>query len=233
MNKQILGIIGGMGPEATRDFYDRIIKHTDAAKDQEHIDIIILNHASIMDRTYAIKNNKLDEFISQISEDIHMLEEMKVTSIAIPCNTSHTVLDKIQKLTSIPIINMINETVKNLSEECNSKDKIGIMATDGTILSKMYQNECEKYDVTYFVPEEKVQKEVMSIIYDDVKGKGIFNNDRFKKVLNYFIENNCKYVILGCTELSGFKKDFKEKTIDPMDYLVKASILSVNGKYKK
>ena len=87
--------------------------------------------------------------------------------------------------------------------------------------------------LSYFVPEKKVQKEVMSIIYDDVKGKGIFNNDRFKKVLNYFIENNCKYVILGCTELSGFKKDFKEKTIDPMDYLVKASILSVNGKYKK
>ena len=233
MNKQILGIIGGMGPEATRDFYDRIIKHTDAAKDQEHIDIIILNHASIMDRTYAIKNNKLDEFISQISEDIHMLEEMKVTSIAIPCNTSHTVLDKIQKLTSIPIINMIEETAKNLKDVVNNNEKVGIMATDGTIMLKMYQKECEKYGINYFVPEEEVQKQVMSIIYDDVKARGVFDNEKFKKVLDYFVQNGCRYVILGCTELSGFKKSFKETTIDPMDYLVKASILSVDKEYKE
>lgn len=233
MNKKILGIIGGMGTEATIDFYNRIMNHTVANKDQDHIDMVILNHASIIDRTYAIKNNKLDELLNQMHDNIKILEYAKVTSIAIPCNTSHSIIDKIQSLTNIPIINMIEETAKNLKDVISKNDKVGVMATDGTIMLKMYQKECEKYGINYFVPEEEVQKQVMSIIYDDVKARGVFDNEKFKKVLDYFVQNGCRYVILGCTELSGFKKYFNEKTIDPMDYLVKASILSVDKEYKE
>ena len=229
MNKKVLGVIGGMGTAATIDFYTRIMNHTVAHKDQEHIDMVIINHASIIDRTYAIKNNKLDELLKQMHEN---LKNAKVTSIAIPCNTSHSIIDKIQQLTSIPIINMIEETAKGLKEVVNKGEKVGIMATDGTIMLKIYQQACKKYDIEYFVPEDNIQKQIMDIIYDDVKANGIFDNERFKKVLDYFLQNGCKYVILGCTELSGFKKDFDKNTIDPMDYLVKAAILSVDKEYK-
>lgn len=232
MNKKVLGVIGGMGTAATIDFYTRIMNHTVAHKDQEHIDMVIINHASIIDRTYAIKNNKLDELLKQMHENLKILENAKVTSIAIPCNTSHSIIDKIQQLTSIPIINMIEETAKGLKEVVNKGEKVGIMATDGTIMLKIYQQACKKYDIEYFVPDDNIQKQIMDIIYDDVKAKGIFDNEKFKKVLNYFLQNGCKYVILGCTELSGFKKDFDKNTIDPMDYLVNAAILSVDKEYK-
>ena len=232
LNKKVLGVIGGMGTAATIDFYTRIMNHTVAHKDQEHIDMVIINHASIIDRTYAIKNNKLDELLKQMHENLKILENAKVTSIAIPCNTSHSIIDKIQQLTSIPIINMIEETAKGLKEVVNKGEKVGIMATDGTIMLKIYQQACKKYDIEYFVPDDNIQKQIMDIIYDDVKAKGIFDNEKFKKVLNYFLQNGCKYVILGCTELSGFKKDFDKNTIDPMDYLVKAAILSVDKEYK-
>ena len=232
MNKKVLGVIGGMGTAATIDFYTRIMNHTVAHKDQEHIDMVIINHASIIDRTYAIKNNKLDELLKQMHENLKILENAKVTSIAIPCNTSHSIIDKIQQLTSIPIINMIEETAKGLKEVVIKGEKVGIMATDGTIMLKIYQQACKKYDIEYFVPDDNIQKQIMDIIYDDVKAKGIFDNEKFKKVLNYFLQNGCKYVILGCTELSGFKKDFDKNTIDPMDYLVKAAILSVDKEYK-
>ena len=232
MNKKVLGVIGGMETAATIDFYTRIMNHTVAHKDQEHIDMVIINHASIIDRTYAIKNNKLDELLKQMHENLKILENAKVTSIAIPCNTSHSIIDKIQQLTSIPIINMIEETAKGLKEVVNKGEKVGIMATDGTIMLKIYQQACKKYDIEYFVPDDNIQKQIMDIIYDDVKAKGIFDNEKFKKVLNYFLQNGCKYVILGCTELSGFKKDFDKNTIDPMDYLVKAAILSVDKEYK-
>lgn len=232
MNKKVLGVIGGMGTAATIDFYTRIMNHTVAHKDQEHIDMVIINHASIIDRTYAIKNNKLDELLKQMHENLKILENAKVTSIAIPCNTSHSIIDKIQQLTSIPILNMIEETAKGLKEVVNKGEKVGIMATDGTIMLKIYQQACKKYDIEYFVPEDNIQKQIMDIIYDDVKANGIFANERFKKVLDYFLQNGCKYVILGCTELSGFKKDFDKNTIDPMDYLVKAAILSVDKEYK-
>lgn len=233
MNKKVLGVIGGMGTAATIDFYTRIMNHTVAHKDQEHIDMVIINHASIIDRTYAIKNNKLDELLNQMHEDLKILENAKVTSIAIPCNTSHSIINKIQQLTSIPIINMIEETAKGLKKVVNKGEKVGIMATDGTIMLKIYQQACENYNIEYFVPENNIQKQVMSIIYDDVKANGIFDNEKFKKVLDYFLQNGCKYVILGCTELSGFKKNFNENTIDPMDYLVKSAILSVDKEYKE
>ena len=180
MNKKVLGVIGGMGTAATIDFYTRIMNHTVAHKDQEHIDMVIINHASIIDRTYAIKNNKLDELLKQMHENLKILENAKVTSIAIPCNTSHSIIDKIQQLTSIPIINMIEETAKGLKEVVNKGEKVGIMATDGTIMLKIYQQACKKYDIEYFVPEDNIQKQIMDIIYDDVKANGIFDNERFK-----------------------------------------------------
>ena len=192
MNKKVLGVIGGMGTAATIDFYTRIMNHTVAHKDQEHIDMVIINHASIIDRTYAIKNNKLDELLKQMHENLKILENAKVTSIAIPCNTSHSIIDKIQQLTSIPIINMIEETAKGLKEVVNKGEKVGIMATDGTIMLKIYQQACKKYDIEYFVPDDNIQKQIMDIIYDDVKAKGIFDNEKFKKVLNYFLQNICK-----------------------------------------
>lgn len=231
MNQNKLGIIGGMGPEATCDFYHRIIQHTLSHKDQEHIDMIILNHASIIDRTYAIKNHMEDKLLQMVAEDIKILEKLNVTNIAIPCNTCHTIYDRIQVLTSIPIINMIEETVKYIAENRANYTKIGLMATDGTILSGMYQNWFQKYQMPLYTPEKQVQQEIMQIIYDEVKAKVIYDNEHFKKLLDTFFENGCSHVILGCTELSGFKKDFDNMTIDPMDFLVKASIEKTGGIY--
>ena len=95
MNLNKLGIIGGMGPEATVDFYHKIVNHTVASIDQEHIDIVILNHASIIDRTYALKNGLEQVLINSLLEDIRIMENLNVKNIAIPCNTCHTILDKV------------------------------------------------------------------------------------------------------------------------------------------
>ena len=224
MNLVKLGIIGGMGPEATVDFYHRIVKHTVANCDQEHIDMVILNHASIIDRTYAIKNGLEQELLDSLKQDIQILEHTHVSNIAIPCNTCHTVLDQIQRLTSIPIINMVEETVKYIAEHKNNYKKIGLMATDGTILSGMYQKWFNTYGLSLHAPQKDIQSQIMDMIYQDIKARGIYNNEKFKKILTYFLQSGCDHVILGCTELSGFKQCFKAYSIDPMDYLVKACI---------
>lgn len=233
MNNNKLGIIGGMGPEATVDFYNRIVKHTVATKDQEHLDMIIFNHASIIDRTYALKNNLEQVLLDSLNEDLKMMEQLNVSYIAIPCNTCHTLYKKIQALTYLPIINMVEETVKYIAENKKNYKKIGIMATDGTILSGMYQEWFDKYNLSLHAPQKDVQAQIMDIIYNDVKGKGVYDDEKFKKVLTYFLQNGCTHVILGCTELSGFKERFKCYSIDPMDFLVKASIKKTGGIYKQ
>lgn len=219
-----LGVIGGMGPDATVDFYHRIIQHTVASCDQEHINMIILNHSSIIDRTYAIKNGLERKLLDSLEQDIKILENVSVNHIAIPCNTCHTILDKIQSLTSIPIINMVEETIQYIADHKSNYKKIGLMATDGTILSGMYQKWFDAYGLNLHAPQKDIQAQIMDIIYQDIKAKGIYDNEKFKKILAYFLQNGCDHVILGCTELSGFKQHFKSYSIDPMDYLVKACI---------
>lgn len=232
MKKKLLGIIGGMGPIATADFYERIIRHTAADKDQDHLDMVIINHASMIDRTYALENGYIDILLSSLEEDIKALENMHVKSIAIPCNTCCTICDKIQKLTKIPIINMIEETVKHISKTKDRETKIGIIATDGTIKSETYQKLLTKYHIPYLVPDGNIQKEIMNIIYEEVKKDNFYNVEHFDKVLDYFVKHGCTKVILGCTEVSGFKKYYPDLTIDPMDVLVKACIKKCDGKYE-
>ena len=113
---KILGVIGGMGPLATQLFYRMIIDRTDARKDQEHLDMIILNHATMPDRTESILSGRIENLYEKLLEDAKMLESNGACCIAIPCNTSHVLIDRIQENVGIPIINMVRETVREISK---------------------------------------------------------------------------------------------------------------------
>jgi aspartate racemase len=106
-NGRVLGVIGGMGPLATQLFYKMVIENTDASCDQDHIDMIILSHASMPDRTLAIEEERTDELVEKLSADARFLEESGATCIAVPCNTTHVILPKLQEKVGIPIIDMI------------------------------------------------------------------------------------------------------------------------------
>ena len=126
-----LGIIGGMGPAATELLYRKINEKTDARRDQEHIDLIILSHATMPDRTEAILSGKTDEIIRLLSDDISMLESAGIKVIGIPCNTSHMFLDRLKKKKETVLINMIKEreginiiNMKEIMEKKNSTKSI-------------------------------------------------------------------------------------------------------------
>ena len=106
-----LGVIGGMGPLATVKFYDKIVLNTEAHNDNEHIDLIILNHSTMPDRTKCIIENKDTEFLNEIKKDLEILERIGIDVVAIPCNTSHYFYDEFKNFTNLKIINMIEETI--------------------------------------------------------------------------------------------------------------------------
>src|SRR5690606_31259272 len=127
---QKLGVIGGMGPKATSVFFEKIVNRTVAHKDQDHLNMVILNHATLPDRTNAILTNTGETFINAVKSDFKLLEAAGVANIAIPCNTSHYFYEELQKLTTIPIINMVEETIKEIHEKHGEGTKVGILATD-------------------------------------------------------------------------------------------------------
>lgn len=232
--RKMLGVIGGMGPEATSYYYENVIAHTDASCDQEHIDMVILSHATMPDRTEAILTGDNKHLINLLCNDARTLETLGVANIAITCNTSHYFYDYIQKAVNIPVINMIQESVAYAVRDYDNVKRVGIMATDGTINSKIYHKACRKAGVTPVKLSEERQKDVMSLIYEDIKAGRPGDRRKFDRVVSEFMRKGCDVIILACTELSVFKgkHDVPSICLDAMDVLVKESILRSGVKYK-
>lgn len=232
--KEKLGVIGGMGPEATSYFFEEIILNSETAKDQDHLDIVILNHASLPDRTEAILSKKEDDLVELLIADAKTLEKLEVKNIAIPCNTSHYFYEKVQKETSIPIIHMVKETISYILEEFSEVKKIGIMGTNGTIQAGVYHKEGEAQGVEVLSPSTDAQADVMSLIYDDIKQGKPGDKEKFQRAYDNLMQQGAEVVILACTELSVFKKtnEVPENCVDAMDVLVKEAIERSNGRYR-
>lgn len=209
-----LGIIGGVGSMASSYFYQMIIEHTKVNCDQEHINMVILNHATIPDRTDYILGKSEKSPLPDLKEDIMLLNKLGCNMIAIPCNTSCYFHEDMQKVSDVPVNNMVDDTVNYL----NSKGikKVYILATSGTINSKLYQNACDKYGLEYRIPNDDIQKLVMSTIYDDIKCGKNTNLDKWNKIIENLEDD--EIVILGCTELSLVKRELNlgDKFCDPM-----------------
>ncbi|MED4015811.1 aspartate/glutamate racemase family protein [Sutcliffiella cohnii] len=226
MKGKRLGIIGGMGPKATSVFFDKLIENTVANSDQEHIDIVIMNHATLPDRTTVILEERGEDFLREIKRDFEMLEKAEVSNIAIPCNTSHFFYEEMQGMTTIPIIHMVQETVKEIYEKFGEGSKIGLLATNGTVNSGIYEKECQKYNLNLYTPNKPLQDEVMNIIYN-IKADIGSDQDRFEGIVHQLIkEENCRCVILACTELSiiPLRKETSCHTVDAMAVLIEKAI---------
>lgn len=232
--KKKLGVIGGLGPAATSFYYDSVINHTKASCDQEHIDMYILSHATTPDRTQAIISGDTKELIDSLVHDIKILEQLGVSNIAIPCNTSHYFYEEMQRSTSVPIIHMIRESVLAAIASKNNVGKIGIMGTDGTIQSGIYDKECRALGIEPVHPSTPRQKDVMHIIYNEIKCGKSGSEELFQRIIDEFAAKGCDVVILACTELSVYRQNHQVPHIclDAMDVLVKESILRSNAEYK-
>lgn len=207
MNKKTLGIIGGVGPLATMFLGEMIVRLTKAKTDQEHVHTIIDNDTSIPDRTAYILNKSKVNPIPYLQRDIEKLIQAGAEIICIPCNTAHTFYDEMQHSSSVPVLHMIRMTAQRA--KLLGAKRVGILATDGTIASKVYQTSLEEVGIEPVIPNENTQKEVMSIIYDFVKAGNEVTNSDWNKIEQAMDQLNCDKVILGCTELSIVNKELK------------------------
>ena len=209
--KYDLGIIGDLDPLASSYLYEMITKKEKATKDQDHLNIIILSHPSIPDRTKYILKESNESPLPYLIEDAKILKKLGVKMISIPCNTSCYFHEKLQKEINIPISNLVKNTVKYLKEK-NIKN-VAVLATKGTIKSNLYQKELKKENINYITPNEE---KVMEIIYNYIKAGKEVTNELFSECIKGI---NADAFILGCTELSLLKSklNITDKFIDPLE----------------
>ena len=220
-----LGVIGGLGPMATAYFLELIVKMTDVKKDQEHLPVTLLSRPDIPDRTAFILGESDKSPLPDIINYAKTLESLDASCIAIPCITSHYFYSEFAKSVKIPVINIVAETAAYL-KSLDIK-KVGIMATSGTIATKLFQNALQKEGIEFEIPDEENQKKVMHLIYDNVKAGIPVEMKLFDEVSKKLREKGCECIILGCTELSLIKRDYNiaKGYLDALEVLAMASVL--------
>lgn len=219
----MLGIIGGMGPMATELFYKMIIEKTPVNCDQDHVNTVILGHASMPDRTAAILSgdeSRIDDVAAKILADAKTLETLGCSMIAVTCNTAHYFVDKVADQVGIPFVHMIRETAKEVAKDAKG-EKVGILATDGTIKTQLYQNALTDEGVIPCVLDEEGQKLVMHEIYDCIKAGKPADEAAWEVIDEKLHAIGCKKALLACTELSVIKSDnnLSDYYIDPMEVM--------------
>lgn len=219
-----IGILGGMGPAATCDLMEKIINMTDAKDDQHHIHICVDCNTNIPDRTKAIIQNGKNPVPEMVKSGIR-LQSMGADFLIMSCNTAHYFYQEITKYFDIPLLNMPNETALYLKKQ--GVTKVGILATDGTVQSKIYDKALLENNITPIYPSEKNQKLVMSLIYDCVKSNKMSCNDiPIEEVIKELYDQGVQKIILACTELPiAFENlGIKNNCVDPTLILANAAI---------
>lgn len=228
--EKIIGVVGGMGPDATVDLFQTIINKTPAAEDQDHYRILIYNNPKIPDRTEAILadgKNPLKELIKTAK----VLEKAGASFLVMPCNTAHYFVEEMQNKLEIEIINMIKEVAVEINKDDKIK-KAAIMGTKGIIETGIYNKELEKLGIEVLKPDQAEKNKLMEIIYAIKSAKQTAEmQQELSKIALSLINRGAEAVILGCTELPLlFDKDnFNYPLFIPQEILAERAITKMKS----
>ena len=231
----MIGILGGMGTQAGLDFCNKLAKLNAGKLDQQYPMFVLYNKSNTPRRPENLK--KYYNVLNALIKGCKMLQKNKCKFIVMPCNTAHYWHEDIQKKIKIPLISMPKEVYKHTKKTCKKNSKIGILCTEATLKTKVYNQYFDK-DFNLVSPEKLLQKNSVNKSIKLVKMGKIKEAEKvIRPAVNYLIKNKCKKIILGCTELpiaifayKSFKNIKKSKVfIDPNLLLAEVSM----KKYKK
>ena len=226
----MIGILGGMGTQAGLDFCNKLAKLNKGKTDQKYPLFVLYNKSNIPGRPENL--HRYNKVLKSLLAGCKFLERNKCKFIVIPCNTAHYWYDDLQKKTRIPIISMPREVYLHAIKKCKKNSKIGLLATEGTIKTGVYNNFFDKkFKLVY--PIKSIQSKNVNKAIKLVKMGKIKNAAKaIKPAVNFLIKMKCKKIILGCTELpiaifafKSFQKIKKSKTfLDPNLILANSSM---------
>jgi len=197
--KYTVGIIGGMGPEATIDFMSRVIALTPSQRDQDHIHMVVENNPHIPDRQSTAENDLIAIELTAIAE---RLEVAGADFLVLPCNTAHVFIDDLLKNIQIPFVHIVSETVNEIVKEHTNVKNVGLLATDMCINSGIYHQAIKSVDRTVLVLEQQDQKSCMQLIFDVKKGKySKSTKTDMVRLADQLIQKGADIIVAGCTEI--------------------------------
>ena len=245
----MIGILGGMGTQAGLDFCNKLAILYRGKIDQEYPLFLLYNKSNIPGRPESIgvqtkglsnrPNDKISErkyslVLKSLLNGCKVLKKSKCKFIVIPCNTAHYWYDDLRKRINLPMINMPQEVFKYTLKKCQKKSKIGLLATEGTIKTGVYNKFFDK-NYKLIIPNNIIQKKSVNKAIKLVKmGKVKAASKIIKTAIDYLIKKKCKKIILGCTELPIAIFAFKSfKTIKSSKIFLDPNLILANAAMKK
>lgn len=226
--ENFFSILGGMGTLATESFV-RILNHrTVTHKDQDYLNYVLFNHATVPDRTAAIIDPETAASpLPYLLDDIAKQNLLQPNFIVLTCNTAHFFFDTLQEATKIPILHMPREAAKELQRR-QTGGKVAFLGTEGSVKAGVYEKELRACGFDVMIPKPKLQQKVNDLIYRDIKEQDFLNKDLYYEILFEAVETcGCESVVLGCTELSlmeEFANDHSYQVIDAQSILADRTI---------
>ncbi|MBW7983977.1 aspartate/glutamate racemase family protein [Enterobacillus tribolii] len=223
--KGLIGVLGGMGPAATVDLFNKFVTYTAARHDQEHIPLIISSIPDIPDRTDALMNNGQSP-LPIMQRYLHTLEEAGAECIVIPCNTAHYWFRELKDACHVDILSIVETTMKEA--EASGKTNVGLLATNATLHMGLYQKSIEERGLTCIKPDPQSQDNVMKSIYALKAGNITQAKTLIRAQAEALFSRGAEIIVLGCTEvpviLADAVRETPDKYIDSTGSLVRAGI---------
>jgi len=230
-----LGVVGGVGPAATVDFLNKVVRATPARRDQDHLQLLVEQNPQIPDRTEHLIGEGMDPTLA-LYATCKKLQAGEADLIAIPCNTAHAFVEEIQAHLEIPIMNMLTVTVRHVRESFPTLKKVGLLATTGTVSSGVYRRALEDHGLQEVAPRPALQARVMEAVYGPRGVKAGFTSgpclDDISAAIDDLVAQGVEVIILGCTELPLLFADLEVTSgtgkrvtlVDPTDILAKRCV---------
>ena len=245
----MIGILGGMGTQAGLDFCNKLAILNRGKIDQEYPLFLLYNKSNIPGRPESIgvqtkglsnrPNDKISErkyslVLKSLLNGCKVLKKSKCKFIVIPCNTAHYWYNDLRKRINLPMINMPQEVFKYTLKKCRKKSKIGLLATEGTIKTGVYNKFFDK-NYKLIIPNNIIQKKSVNKAIKLVKMGNVKAASKIiKTAIDYLIKKKCKKIILGCTELPIAIFAFKSfKTIKSSKIFLDPNLILANAAMKK
>jgi aspartate racemase len=227
---KIVGVLGGMGPAATLDFFARALHAAGAKRDQDHIRLIIDCNPAVPDRNEAVAGRGPSPG-PVLAEMARGLARAGAEVLVMPCNAAHAFLSDVETATDVPVVSIIDVTVEETRRAIPHIARAGVLASTGCIDANLYQNEFAAHGIETLVPADAARDRFMHTLYRIKAGDMNGAKSDMRAIAEDLVAKGAQAIVAGCTEvpLVLAPADLSVPLINSTDCLVAAAIAAAQG----
>lgn len=217
---KVVGILGGMGPEATIDLMQRIVRLTPAKDDIDHVRCIVDNNPKVPSRIKAIIEGTGVNPGPCMADMGSRLETFGADFLAIACNTAHAYYQYVEDAVKIPVLHLVKLVADYIRNQYPESRKVGLLASPAIKITGLYAKEFNPYDIEVIFPDPEPQEELFALIRRVKAGDtGAETVEALERICKGLESSGADNIIIACTELSVLQQQLSIETIDAAEVL--------------